>query len=383
MKDSGENYTLYLLLGLVMTLFITGSLGFYSFQETTRLDTAAEAFTLERIERGAQIYEAQCTACHGREGEGGTGPALNNRSLLKNTLDNVFFSVIRSGVPGTQMPAWSVDFGGPLTDEDVRDLVALMRSWEPTAPEIEPQVFTPDATRGARLFASTCEICHGENGTGTESAPRINDRERLSALPDEWYRNVIRNGRPAQGMPTWGTVLAPEQIEDVIALIAAWRAGEEVQPDFNTQVLLEGAIYALEQGDLASAALEIERAKTVTEGTTLEWLRNSETQIKAGDREGALKTVSALLEQWPLGDPTTGVVVYSTHCAACHGPQGEGGIGPALQENEFLQSQSNAETLQFLREGRSGTAMAGFVDRLNETQMADLIAFLRLWQTAP
>ena len=47
----------------------------------------------------------------------------------------------------TQMPAWSVAYGGPLTDQDVRHVVAFIRSWEPTAPVIEPAVF--DAQCGA------------------------------------------------------------------------------------------------------------------------------------------------------------------------------------------------------------------------------------------
>ena len=90
--------------------------------------------------KGKAVHGQQCVACHGAQGEGGVGPALNNRQVLKGTLDSVFFAVIRSGVPGTQMPAWSVEFGGPLTDEEVRDVVALLRSWEPTAPEIRQAV---------------------------------------------------------------------------------------------------------------------------------------------------------------------------------------------------------------------------------------------------
>jgi len=383
MDHRNENITPYIIAGLAMTLAIVFSLAIYSFRETTRLVQAAEDFTHERIQRGAEIYQEQCVACHGAQGEGGSGPALNNRSLLKNTLDSVFFSVIRSGVPGTQMPAWNVDFGGPLTDEDVHDLVAFIRSWEPNAPEIVAEQFTPDATRGARLFSSTCAICHGENGSGAQSAPRINDPERLQALPDEWYRGVIRNGRPAKGMPTWGTVLSPNQIEDLVSLIAAWRNGQQVQPDFSTTELLANALYALGQGDSQSAAIQIERAMTVTQGAALEVLRNAAAQIAAGDPTGAQATLEALQAQWPLGDPIEGVALYSTYCAACHGPQGDGGLGPALQDNSFVQSQANADLLQFILEGRSGTAMAGFTNRLDETQIANLIAFLRLWQNTP
>lgn len=383
MKEKTENYTNYIIAGLVLTLLILSGLAIYSYQETGRLNNAAENFKSEQVTHGSEIYSTQCTACHGAQGEGGVGPALNNRSVLKNTLDNVFFSVIRSGVPGTQMPAWSVDFGGPLTDEDVHSLVAFIRSWEPTAPEITAQAFVPDAGRGARLFSSTCAVCHGENGAGMQNAPRINDPQRLQALSDDWYRAVIRNGRPAYGMPTWGTVLTTDQIEDLVLLLDAWRKGHQVTPSYSTTELLDSTLYALEQGDMQSAILHINHAESITTGAALEILRNASAQIAAGDGAEAQAALKALQAQWPLGDAVSGALLFSASCAACHGAQGEGGIGAVLQNNAFIQSQTNAELLQFILAGRPGTSMAGFSGRLDETKIADLIAFMRLWQSAP
>jgi mono/diheme cytochrome c family protein len=278
------------------------------------------------------------------------------------------------------MPAWSVDYGGPLTDEGVREVVAFLRAWEPTAPEIQPEVFLPDAGRGAVLFSSTCAICHGESGAGSERAPRLHDSERLAALSDDWYRAVIRNGRPAKGMPTWGTVLSPDQIEDIVTLIAAWRAGTPVSPEFSVPDLLDSALYALNQQDPASAGLHIERARSVAVGAPLDVLDTASRLVESGDLAGAIQTLDALQAQWPLGDPAKGAQVYSASCAACHGVQGGGGIGLPLNPSPFVQSQSNADMLAFLQAGRPGTAMASYQDILPETDLADVIAFLRLWQ---
>lgn len=383
MEKQEVDHTAFLWIGLALTLAVIVALGVYSRSESARLAHAAEEFTAERIARGGQIYVEQCTSCHGAQGEGGVGPALNDRQVLKNTLDKVFFSVIRSGVPGTQMPAWSVEFGGPLTDEDIRDVVAYLRAWEPTAPEIQTEQFEPDPARGAVLFASTCVVCHGEAGQGTETAPRLNDLERLQALSDDWYRGVIENGRPAKGMPTWGTVLSPNQIADLVALLAAWREGRSVQPDFSATELLDLAYYALEQDDPASAALELERARSVLDGAGAQILQSALDQISAGDLEGAQANLETLRQQWPVGDPAAGTPTYSANCAACHGTQGEGGVGPALQSSEFVQSESNAGLVAFIQEGRPGTAMAGFGTRLNEGELADIVALLRLWQGQP
>jgi mono/diheme cytochrome c family protein len=375
-----EDYKKYLQIGLVLTILVFIGLTYYSLSERARLTNAAEEFTQERVASGEEIFTQQCTTCHGAQGECGTGPALKNRNLLKTTQDSLFFSLIRSGVPNTQMPAWSVDYGGPLTDEDVRDVVALMRSWEPSAPEILPAAYVPNPQNGALLFASTCATCHGENGSGTDKAPKINDLQRLSSLPDDWYRDVIRNGRPAKGMPTWGTVLSPNQVEDLVAMIAAWREGVHVQPNFSVTDLISQAIFYLDNEDIQSAAMQLDRALTITEGAGADQLANAKDRLSKGDTVGALDTLKNLQSSWPLGDPAAGAMAYTISCSACHGIQGEGGIGLPLKSSQFVQSQSNAQLFDLISKGRTGTAMAGFADRLSEADIANVVAFLRLWQ---
>jgi mono/diheme cytochrome c family protein len=382
-QTNKENYSRYLMIGVIGTLLLLAGLSIYWISEPERLTQAAETLAEERISQGRKIYNDQCSACHGSQGEGGIGPALNDKTLLKNTPDQILFSLTRSGIPNTQMPAWSVEFGGPLTDEDVRNVVAFIRAWEPNAPEIKPVVFEPSAERGALLFASTCSICHGEGGLGGGSGPALNDAQRLAALDNDWYRAVIKNGRPAKGMPTWGTVLSPNQIEDLVALVDTWRQGSSVEAAFNITELLASAVYSLQEQDPESAILHVNRALTVAVGPGAEVLRNSQAQLTAGDAVGALATLEALQQQWPLGDATLGAATYSTYCAPCHGATGEGGIGVQLNPNEFIQNNNNADLVAFLAKGRPGTAMAGFAGRLTDDDLANIATFLRLWQPAP
>jgi mono/diheme cytochrome c family protein len=44
--------------------------------------------------------------------------------------------LISTGVPGSEMPAWSIDHGGPLTDQQVEQIVTYLRSLEPNAPSV-------------------------------------------------------------------------------------------------------------------------------------------------------------------------------------------------------------------------------------------------------
>lgn len=376
-----EDYSALMGTGLGLALLMLFAFGAYWASDTPRLAKAAAELRQERIHRGEALYSDQCAACHGLQGEGGLGPALKNRVVLKNTPDQVFYSVIRSGVPNTQMPSWSVDFGGPLTDEDIHDLVALLRSWEADAPEILPQVRQPDPAEGALLFSSTCALCHGEDGLGGKPGiPALNDAARLVQFKDDWYRSVIANGRPARGMPTWGTVLSPAQIEDLVALVAAWRDGQVVRPAYSTGDLLELALFALSQNDQASAQLHLLRAIEINAGRTADALRQVEAQLSAGDATGAAEALAALKANWPPGDSQAGENAYAGQCAACHGAQGEGGIGKALQANDFIQGQTNADLVAFLEAGRPGTAMTGFGDRLSEQEIADVVAWLRTLQ---
>lgn len=378
MDSSQEHYTKLLILGLVFTLLILAGLTFYGLFESQRLVQAQAHITNERIDRGEAIYQKQCASCHGVEGNGGVGPALNNRVLLKNTFDNAFFSIIRSGVPNTQMPAWGIEFGGPLTDEDIRDLVAYIRNYEATAPEIAVTPVKPDPARGALLFVSTCAICHGENGLGGKNAPKLNDPARLQKFSDDWYRNVIRNGRPAKGMPTWGTVLSPGQVDDLVALIAAWRAGETIQAEFSFENTVDLAIFALENDDPASGALHIQHALEVANDQQRAPLLNASERLIAGDIPGALAELKSLRTVTGT-DIAAGTALYSTNCAACHGAQGEGGIGLPLQSSAFVQGQSDQDLLSFIKQGRAGTAMVGFQNRLSDGEIMNIIALIRLW----
>ena len=103
----------------------------------------------------------------------------------------------------------------------------------------------------------------------------------------------------------------------------------------------------------------------------------------SGDNAGALATLEILKEQWPIGDPELGAEIYAVSCKPCHGGDGEGGGGgvfPTLNPNDFVQDNSNGERVSFLGVGRAGTAMPGFDRRLSEDDLANVVAYLRLWQ---
>ncbi|MBI5304916.1 MAG: c-type cytochrome [Chloroflexi bacterium] len=372
-----ENYERYMWIGLGLTVLLIIALGFAWLTEPDRIAAAGKALNKISLTRGRELYVDNCTSCHGTRGEGGVGPALNNKALLANASDEVLVETIRAGRPNTTMPAWAQANGGPFTDEDVRYVVSFLRAWEPNAPVIATD-FKPSASRGATLFASTCSLCHGEEGKGA-TALALNNSTRLKSLNDTWYRQTIANGRPAKGMPTWGTVLSPNQIEDLVALFGAWRTGERVLPDTTVADLLESALYSLDQRDAPDALFYLKRAKSGAFGPALAKFDPLIALIEKNPDQ-ALKDLKTLRDEWPIGNATKGKKVYNDACAGCHGSEGQGGVGRKLKPNEFMQKSTNAEVLMLALNGRQGTAMRSFEGKLTEEQLADAIAFLRTWQ---
>jgi mono/diheme cytochrome c family protein len=94
--------------------------------------------TEELLARGGQLYSANCSQCHGPDGQGRgmRVPSLNVKGFLEKTNDGALEQIITLGVPGTQMPAW----GDRMTKQDIQAVVGFIRSWEPTAPTMAEPV---------------------------------------------------------------------------------------------------------------------------------------------------------------------------------------------------------------------------------------------------
>jgi mono/diheme cytochrome c family protein len=362
-----EDFTRMLLMGLAFTAVIMLAVGVYAVLESPRIVEASDESTKEAIKEGRSIYNEQCATCHGSQGEGGVGMPLNSQDLLKNTSDAILFSIIRSGVPMTQMPAWSVDYGGPLTDQDIRHVVAFIRDWEDEAPLIETPVFEPSAERGALIFSNTCTTCH-------EIA-----EPRLASLDPETFQAAVVNGLPARGMPAYNGLLTDEQMQDLIALKDAWGQGEQVAVPFKITDEVVAALFALDRGDAESARLRIQNALSVSTGIGESKLTEIAGQLERDNTANAHALLVSFNKQWPIGDPANGQALYAEKCAPCHGLNGEGGVGLALNPSDFVLQSTNAHMVEFIQTGRPGTAMAGFKNILAEAQIADIVAFLRSW----
>ena len=119
--------------GLVVFLVLVASFPLYKAVESGRRDDALAARQAALVTTGHRLW-SNCSSCHGENGEGISAPALNSKEFLESVSDDQMHHIVQSGVPGTSMPAWWDEFGGPLTDDEIAALVAYVRAWEKSAP---------------------------------------------------------------------------------------------------------------------------------------------------------------------------------------------------------------------------------------------------------
>lgn len=372
---SRENNTLFVAAGLGLTLAILVTFQVYILREPMRIRLVQAADKQAAEEAGQELYADNCAKCHGTNGEGGIGPPLNSRDLLTATMDETLAGLTRFGVPSTLMPAWGQASGGPFTDEQINQLVAFIRAWEPTAPEISLAAEEPEPVRGAEIFETTCFICHGQEGLGTSNAPTLNDPERLQKFDDIWYRNTIARGRPAKGMPTWGTVLSPAQINDVVALMAAWREGESVAAEFPLATFVTNALFAIREFDRPDAVFYLKNAIQLAERDQAEEIQAIIILIEENRLFEAESSLIAFLPPEEMGRAS-----FDSNCSPCHGDDGTGGMGPNINGSSFIQSKSDTQLAEFILAGRRNTAMDGFEGILGNEEIDNIIILMRSWQ---
>jgi PQQ-dependent dehydrogenase (methanol/ethanol family) len=163
------------------------------------------------IPAGKLLYEQTCQSCHGGEAHGDRGPALTG-NFKHGSSDTDIYQTIRTGVPGSQMPAFSF-----LSTDSVWRILTYLRSLDANK-DSQSEIVPGDAAAGVRIFygKAACAQCHEVNGTGGVfagdlSAIGINSAEYLR----NWVLHPGTSGAPVatgprpQGRGGGGRPVAP------------------------------------------------------------------------------------------------------------------------------------------------------------------------------
>ena len=273
-----------LLIALVLIAIIAVGLPLYWLAEPGRQSNAIEYFEGRPdgvfANRGAGLFAGSeagglgCADCHGSAGQGGSrshilldsegefvaqvewkAPALNAATLRFD--DDELRFILNYGRPGTPMAAWGTPGGGPLTTQQVDNLLDFMHAIEVDPAELQATI-TEEVERSvaAGEFASigeaifnyglyssadagtySCGRCHtsgwsygdpGAPGGGGTTGFSLRDGVTLTRFPSpedhaafviDGSTNGDGYGVGGQGtgrMPAFGAYYTPQQIADVV-----------------------------------------------------------------------------------------------------------------------------------------------------------------------
>lgn len=202
-------------------------------------------------------------------------------------------------------------------------LAALLSAPAATAAE------TPD--QGKALYQRYCATCHGEDGLADTQLGRLlrprprrfADPVEMARLTDDAIHRAIREGVPGTAMAGWAGVLTEPQIGDVMDYIRSLR---------------------------------------VAAGRNLS---ERELSIEVGKR------------------------IYDKECAFCHGKHGDADTEAArvlrppprkFSDPIEMARVDDGRLYSAIKLGRSGTAMAGWGERLSPVEIIDLMRYIRTLQ---
>lgn len=201
---------------LVTLTVVSLVLPLYWLMEPARQDNAAYGWVKRFEKRGANSFEEACVSCHGPGGVGGVAsftiagadggfvaqvdwkaPALT--TVLSRFSESEVEHILNYGRPGSPMPAWGLAGGGPMTSQQVHQLIVYLRSIQ-LSPEDAAAEVTSGLEAGARAIV-------------TERDSGLTDSADIAVAVDAWlaqaadptssdylaYGGLLFNNPAAQG----------------------------------------------------------------------------------------------------------------------------------------------------------------------------------------
>jgi mono/diheme cytochrome c family protein len=189
------------IIGTIAFMLVMIILGVIALFEPARLQETTEAFTGRQVEKGAALFKDSCVECHGTEGKAQdcvtaageekacVGLPLNHIPLLcgdpsermvqmgwTGSKEAFIRQTIAAGRPPTLMPTWSQEYGGPMEDYQIDEVVAYVLNWSADPdlcgegvvveavewPESWEELPEGDASAGEEAYLTNgCNACHG------------------------------------------------------------------------------------------------------------------------------------------------------------------------------------------------------------------------------
>jgi len=389
--------------------------------------------------RGKMVFRREgCLGCHRVRGKGGSvGPDLTNegskslrafefsRASGEKTISNWMrqhFARPAEISPGSSMPPFA------LSDEDVSALIVAVRGlFRSTLPPeylslqlVKELKGAADPVEGREGFTLFCVACHGPEGEGRRYAeqgfgvPALANQDFQAVASEDFLLFTLIEGRGGRMMASWSSRVSRLQdgeVREIAGALRRWRSpfratgtilqarGSRSDGEKTYGLLCAQCHGENGEGGLAKGITNPEFLAIASDQFLLETIMKgrSNTAMPAWSRltDQELRNLLAFvrgLQTVPVrrelraparGDEVRGDSLFYYLCSRCHGKYGEGDLGPAVLNSDFL----NAATDEFLAEsiarGRENTPMFGWTQqaragkKLVAADVGDIVAFMR------
>ncbi|MCL1594309.1 MAG: c-type cytochrome [Actinomycetia bacterium] len=331
---------------------------------------------------GAALYSASCAACHGADGNSIAKAPLGPTGLSNAQLVNVLS-------PGGKMSSYT----SAMSTADIQavaDYVGTLGVSTPTpTPTVPPVVTTPPPpttatpSAAATLFANTCAGCHSQSNLASRGISNANlvaimttgamKTQAANLSPSDITAVAAFINGPTQGPTTpQGTPASVAPTTGASAYVAfcgachgANGSGTALGPDIVGESRSE-IIDVVRKGDGTMPAFSAAALSDKLLADLATYMETFTSSGGSGDDDGHGATVGS-------GD---GPSVYTSFCAACHGPNGRGtSLGPDIVGEE------SSEIFKVVRKG-DGTMPAFSFQTLSDKQLAALADYIGSWSSS-
>jgi mono/diheme cytochrome c family protein/plastocyanin len=241
------------IIAVFVIIYYFYELGVPIINTTPRLVAQDNLQQVTSVERGYNLFLANCAKCHGPQGQGGIGPVLNDQSKLFSHLTEVYIQSVLTvggryvcGNPKSIMPVWADTNGGPLNYIQIQDLINFIR-----APSTQEYV-AKDPTTNEPIIGADGKVVMFKGWRN----PTFKPDPSASPVPDCW------SGTAGGGTPAPPATLPPGTTP--LALVA-----QNISFDKTALEVAAGAPFAisLDNKDPAGVQHNVELKKT--DGTVI------------------------------------------------------------------------------------------------------------------
>lgn len=313
---------------------------------------------------GQRLFATDCSSCHGK-----AVAFSGDREELR--------TIISQGGLHLDMPPWREK----LSDSQLETLANY--------------VINPATTSdGQNLFEQYCKSCHGDRVPAATSVTQA--------------RETIASGGGHQTMPVWGNVLTPEQLDALVDYTLSAAKGTPLETGQGLfarncsgchGTFGEGGPNPTRSGDIILPISTAEFLKTRDDFTLRSIIAQGQpnfgmspfgTEFGGPLDDDSLDAIVAYIRSWEQNPPVeqppevaaptperSGAQIYAEVCAQCHGENGEGKVGPALNTADFQAKNTDQTLFNIINLGHESTAMIAWGEILSSDQIQQLVVYIR------